>query len=117
MNGLGLFEFSVVGLAVMAAILYWVVVRQDGRIEVLEGNVEKLRRAVGSAAGQHTGEPELEMTHGGPRPVSPNPGVQPHPQQAPRIVSPTRAKRELERKFAVAAAARRTLQTVPEEKG
>lgn len=117
MNGLELFDVSVVGLAMMVAALFWAVVAQDRQLKALEEKVEKLRRAVGSAAGQHTGEPELEMTHGGPRPVSPNPGVQPHPQQAPRIVSPTRAKRELERKFAVAAAARRTLQTVPEEKG
>lgn len=117
MNGLTLFDLSVVGLALTVAILVWVVVRQDGRIEVLEEIVTKLKRAVGPAAGQHEGNPELEMTHGGSRPVSPNPGVQPGRQQAPRIVSPTRAKRELERKFAAAAAARRTLQTVREEKG
>lgn len=113
MNGLTLFDLSVVGLAVTVALLVWVAVRQDGRIEVLE---KRLRRADGPAAGQHTGDPELEMTHGGPRPVSSNPGVQPLPQPAPRIVSPTRAKRALERKFAVAAEARRTLASVPEEK-
>jgi len=87
----------------------------DRRLARLEETVETLRQAAEPAAGQHEGIPELETTHDGTRPVSSH-GVQPRPPQPSfRIVSPSRAKRDLERRFAQAAAARRTLDEAAKE--
>ena len=113
-------ELVLLGLVGVQSLTVAAIVAQsilvDRRLARLEETVETLRQAAEPTAGQHEGIPELETTHDGTRPISSIHGVQPRPPQPSfRIVSPSRAKRDLERRFALAAAARRTLARAAKE--
>lgn len=108
------FVWSGVGIALCLVVgaLAIVVARLEERVARLERDGKELRRAVGTPTGQPSRSRGLEATDGPPRPASlsleaAEAGVsgegRPEPPVAVRIISPERAKRSLEQKYAMRA--------------
>lgn len=107
-----MFVLAGVGIALCLVVgaLAIVVARLEERVARLERDGKELRRAVGTPMGQR--ETPLESTDGTPRPASlsreaAEAGVsgegRPEPPVSVRIISPERAKRSLEAKYAMRA--------------
>lgn len=97
-------------LAVLVTVLEAQLRRHARAILALSDGIERERKAAVSTAGH----PSLvESTHESPRPT-PSSGT-PQPSPAPRLVSPTRAKLAMERRFSQKAAAAAVLRRAAEE--
>ena len=101
-----------IALCLVVGALAIVVARLEERVARLEREGMELRRAVGTPMGQIVPTGSLETTDGPPRPASlsleaAEAGVsgegRPEPPVAVRIISPERAKRSLEAKYAMRA--------------
>lgn len=97
-------------LAVCVAVLQAQLTTLSRALRALQDGREKDRKAADSSAGHPS---SVESTHESPRPT-PSTGT-PHPPQAPRLISPTRAKLEMERKFSMKAQAAAVLRRAAEE--
>lgn len=99
-------------LAVCVAVLQAQLTTLSRALRALQDGRENERKAADSSAGHPS---SVESTHESPRPTPPAGTGTPHPPQAPRLISPTRAKLEMERKFSAKAQAAAVLRRASEE--